>query len=305
MRKVILFLMFFFCTLMVYSQVQYIDVVYLKNGGKISGIIVEQIPGESIKIETKDGGLLIFKMDEIEKMTKEKVTIEPDSPPPTKETPPTPPPQEPATAEPPSQPVTAPQNTTIPQTEVPKGAETKLARGTYGTLTVGSHMSKPNNIEGKQDGNEISVGDFDPYTGVTVQAQAVFDVSEQFAFLIGGTVDKYNIATFTSYYIGGHIYLINDKFSPFIFAKGGYGFSNLDLEFAKDEDIKATGPYLSVGGGAKVYLDQSWGLYAEAGYFYQGVNADWEFERYNKTYDMELSMDLSGFTFGVGIFIYP
>lgn len=48
------------------------DVIYLKNGSIIRGIIIENIPNESIKIETKDGSTFVYKMDEIIKMTKEK-----------------------------------------------------------------------------------------------------------------------------------------------------------------------------------------------------------------------------------------
>lgn len=48
-----------------------VDVVYLKNGGVIRGMIIEQIPGISIKIQTKDGNVFVYKMEEIEKMTKE------------------------------------------------------------------------------------------------------------------------------------------------------------------------------------------------------------------------------------------
>lgn len=54
---------------------QYEDVVYLKNGSIIHGIIIEQIPGESIKIKTKDDNFFVFKMDEIEKMAKEEIII--------------------------------------------------------------------------------------------------------------------------------------------------------------------------------------------------------------------------------------
>ncbi len=50
-----------------------IDVVYLKNGSIIKGTIIEQIPNVSIKIETKDGSVFFYKIDEVEKMTKEKV----------------------------------------------------------------------------------------------------------------------------------------------------------------------------------------------------------------------------------------
>jgi hypothetical protein len=47
------------------------DVVYLKNGSIIRGIIVEQIPNVSIKIKTREENVFIYKMDEVEKITKE------------------------------------------------------------------------------------------------------------------------------------------------------------------------------------------------------------------------------------------
>ncbi len=50
---------------------QYVDVVYLKNGSVIKGLILEQIPNVTIKIQTKDGSVFVYKMDEIEKITKE------------------------------------------------------------------------------------------------------------------------------------------------------------------------------------------------------------------------------------------
>lgn len=47
------------------------DVVYLKNGSIIRGIIIEQVPNQSIKIETADGNTFVYQIDEIAKMTKE------------------------------------------------------------------------------------------------------------------------------------------------------------------------------------------------------------------------------------------
>ena len=49
------------------------DVVYLKNGGVVRGIIVEQVPGVSIKIQTADGNIFVYKIEEVERMTKEAV----------------------------------------------------------------------------------------------------------------------------------------------------------------------------------------------------------------------------------------
>lgn len=50
---------------------QYIDVVYLKNGSVIKGIIIEQIPNEKLKIQTKDGSVFVYKMEEVAKIAKE------------------------------------------------------------------------------------------------------------------------------------------------------------------------------------------------------------------------------------------
>ncbi len=49
------------------------DVVHLKNGGLIRGTIIEQIPGESLKIQTRDGNIFVYMMDEIAKMSKKPV----------------------------------------------------------------------------------------------------------------------------------------------------------------------------------------------------------------------------------------
>lgn len=47
------------------------DVVYLKNGSVIRGLIVEQVPNQSIKIQTKDKNVFVFSINEVEKITKE------------------------------------------------------------------------------------------------------------------------------------------------------------------------------------------------------------------------------------------
>jgi hypothetical protein len=71
MKNLIKSLCFFLVAISCYSQDSYQDVVYLKNGSIIHGIIVEQIPNQSIKIQTSDKNVFVFKMEEIEKITKE------------------------------------------------------------------------------------------------------------------------------------------------------------------------------------------------------------------------------------------
>ena len=47
------------------------DVIELKNGSVIKGIITEQVPGVSYKIETGDGSVMVYSASDVEKITKE------------------------------------------------------------------------------------------------------------------------------------------------------------------------------------------------------------------------------------------
>ncbi len=49
------------------------DVIYLENGGIVRGAILEQIPDKSLKIRRRDGREFRYKMNEIEKISKEPV----------------------------------------------------------------------------------------------------------------------------------------------------------------------------------------------------------------------------------------
>ena len=51
------------------------DIIYLKNGSIIKGTITEEVMGEGVKLETKDGNIFVFKMEEIEKITKDPAAI--------------------------------------------------------------------------------------------------------------------------------------------------------------------------------------------------------------------------------------
>jgi len=77
MKKPIILILTFLISIMAYCQeIQYEDVVYLKNGSIIRGMIVEQIPNKTLKIKTADRNLFVFEYDQIEKITKEEVPQE-------------------------------------------------------------------------------------------------------------------------------------------------------------------------------------------------------------------------------------
>lgn len=67
----ILAAMAFFCAGALAQNYQ--EVVYLKNGSIIKGTVIEQEIGGNIKIKTADGSLFVYKMDEVQKITKEEI----------------------------------------------------------------------------------------------------------------------------------------------------------------------------------------------------------------------------------------
>jgi len=56
------------------AQVNYEDVVYLKNGSVIHGMIIEQVPNESITIKTNSKDVILFRLVDVLKMTREEIT---------------------------------------------------------------------------------------------------------------------------------------------------------------------------------------------------------------------------------------
>ena len=72
-------LIFIFCSLFILTQFSYSqslvkETVYLKNGSVIKGIVIEHIPEQSVKIQTADGSIFVYKTDEVEKITKDIIT---------------------------------------------------------------------------------------------------------------------------------------------------------------------------------------------------------------------------------------
>jgi len=55
-----------------YAQ-QWVEVVYLKNGGQVRGNIIEQIPDKTLKIQTADGSIFVYNFTEVERIAKEQV----------------------------------------------------------------------------------------------------------------------------------------------------------------------------------------------------------------------------------------
>lgn len=70
MKKILLTILLTICNIVLYAQKTQ-DVLYLKNGSVIHGIVLETIPDEHIKLRTNSGDILVFKIEEIQKVEKQ------------------------------------------------------------------------------------------------------------------------------------------------------------------------------------------------------------------------------------------
>jgi hypothetical protein len=73
MKRNLLFLLFFSLPVILSGQQNYQDVLFLKEGSTIRGVIINQLLNESIKIVTLEGDSLDFNIEDIEKITREAI----------------------------------------------------------------------------------------------------------------------------------------------------------------------------------------------------------------------------------------
>jgi hypothetical protein len=64
---------FMFFSSGLFASDNYIDVIYLKDGTKIEGMIIEQVPNKSITIKKLNGELETIEMDKVQKTTKKDI----------------------------------------------------------------------------------------------------------------------------------------------------------------------------------------------------------------------------------------
>lgn len=80
--QLLVFCIFFIMSTFTFAQSKYQDVVYLKNGSILRGVIIELIPEETVTIEIIGNNVFVFRMEEVEKIVKElppknKVEVDP------------------------------------------------------------------------------------------------------------------------------------------------------------------------------------------------------------------------------------
>ena len=71
MKKALLMLLLFIGSIATSVAQNVQEVVYLKNGSVVRGVVIEQVPGVSLKVQTSDGSIFAYQMSEVVKITKE------------------------------------------------------------------------------------------------------------------------------------------------------------------------------------------------------------------------------------------
>lgn len=71
MKKVLLSFFALFIAIVSVNAQAVQEVVHLKNGSVIRGVVIEQIPNKSVKVQTSDGSIFVYEYDDIEKISKE------------------------------------------------------------------------------------------------------------------------------------------------------------------------------------------------------------------------------------------
>lgn len=69
--KILLVALAFCLPVIGFAQSNMHDVIYLKDGSIYKGLIIEQVPNVSYKIESRDGNVFAVKIEDVEKITKE------------------------------------------------------------------------------------------------------------------------------------------------------------------------------------------------------------------------------------------
>jgi hypothetical protein len=225
-----------------HAQSNYEDVVYLKNGSIIHGMIIEQVPNESIKIKTADRNIFVFKMEEIEKITKEEVV-----------------PQMPEYVPVPNNEViVVPEKILVPVHEYEKGYVNMLE------FTFGREMLK-NHSNGAITGSSNAISQF----SLGIQDINGYRFTSQFSAGIGFGIHLYPGLVYMPFFADFRFHFHKKGISPFIDAAIGYTFSQMEiLGFESSKDYYG-GLLINPAFGVRFPVKRRFSFIMSFGYRYQ------------------------------------
>jgi hypothetical protein len=238
--------LFFFHTAK--AQTNYEDVLYLKNGSIIHGIIIEQVPNESLKIQTKDRNVFVYRMDEVLKISKEEIDT--------------------------------PKNRREPMTKnnIKKKGYLNITEISLGrnVLDNGSREA----ISGNQNAEGM------PSVGVQTVNGYLFNPWFSAGFGIG--LHSYDNLGFVPLFFDARYYFLDDLATPFLAVDAGYSFTIQEVYGLDDNIKYFGGTYLNPAAGIKFNTRKSKALAFSIGYRLQQTRVfmtDGVYNRYSGNYN--------------------
>jgi hypothetical protein len=280
MKSNLLFFVLLFSSVLIpginYAQSNYEDVVYLKNGSIIHGMIIEQIPNESIKIQTYDKNIFVYKLDEVAKIAKEEF--------------------KPARAE------------VVPVSSASVNAPVK-ARKEKGFINITelshamsfkkTHTYYDGNSQGAEFESHFDRANNAPSFGI--QTVNGYQFNPYFSAGIGIGRQLYSELILYPLFLDVRAVFMKTKLSPFLMGEIGSSFSQYQV-FGTKKTYHDEGGFLgSVAGGVKYFLSSKVALNLSLGLRYQELTVLNNFYDSNHNYPTysKKSMNQLNLRFGV------
>ena len=261
------------------AQSNYEDVVYLKNGSVIHGLIIEQVPNESLKIQTKDRNIFVFKMDEISKITKEEV-------------------------QPVVQPIVQPPVSSEPVTKEPPKPKTKKVSG-YTNITEMTFARSFNRSESMYDNYGYSYPYESHFDNINngpcfgIQTVNGYQFNPYFSMGAGIGMQAYNELFLVPFFLHVSGTFMNARVSPFVAGEIGNSFTRSQI-FGINTSYQDEGGFMgSVVGGVKFFPVPRMALNFSIGFRYQEIRVENEYTG-NTYYSAYSNKSLNQFTVRAG-----
>jgi len=208
------------------AQTKYEDVLYLKNGSIIHGLIIEQVPNVSIKIQTKDRNVFVYTIDEILKITKEEI------------------------------PTGRKGREKLTSDNIKKRGFLNITE-----ITIGKDILDNGSSEAI---SQSSNNDLQPSIGI--QTINGFLFNPYLSIGLGLGLHSYNDISFVPVFADIHVYLFKDPVTPFISLDAGYSFTAKEVYAIDKDRKYFGGVYINPAFGVKMNTRKSKALTFSFGY---------------------------------------
>lgn len=217
------------------------EVVYLKNGSIIRGIIIEQVPNQNIKIKTKDGNIYTYNYSEVTKITKEPIY----APTPSSNT------------------INQIQQKSIQQSTINDSSRSATNTYTYKEKKEKKEYLKKGFMGATEIGSLFRYG----------SNKSLFSLnqligkrtSQHYSFAMGFGVNVANSILDVPVTLDNRIYFINKQITPFLNIAPGYSFTRFSFNDFYDINFISHSFITNIGAGAEFKLNKNIGFLLNIG----------------------------------------